>query len=46
MSTPLERSFNILELLAAHPEGQSISVIASSLDVPLSATHRLLAELS
>ena len=46
MSTPLERSFNILELLATHPEGQSISVIASSLNVPLSATHRLLAELA
>jgi DNA-binding IclR family transcriptional regulator len=46
MSTPLERSFNILERLAAHPEGQSISVLASSLGVPLSATHRLLAELA
>ena len=46
MSTPLERSFNILELLAAHPEGQSISAIASALTLPLSATHRLLAELA
>lgn len=46
MSSPLERSFNILELLAVHPEGQSISLIASSLDLPLSATHRMLAELA
>ena len=46
MSSPLERSFNILELLSAHPEGQSISVISASLDLPLSATHRLLAELT
>lgn len=46
MSTPLERSFNILELLAAHPEGQSISAIASALTLPLSAAHRLLAELA
>jgi len=46
MSSPLERSFNILELLANHPEGQSISSIASALALPLSATHRLLAELA
>jgi IclR family acetate operon transcriptional repressor len=46
MSTPLERSLHILERLAAHPEGQSISGIASALDLPLSATHRLLAELA
>ena len=46
MSSPLERSLAILERLAAHPEGQSISVIAASLDLPLSAAHRLLAELA
>lgn len=45
MSSPLERSFNILERLATHPEGLSISSISTSLDLPLSATHRLLAEL-
>jgi DNA-binding IclR family transcriptional regulator len=45
MSSPLERSFKILELLAAHPEGQTLSVIASTLQMPLSAAHRLLAEL-
>lgn len=46
MSTPLERSFRILERLAAQPQGQSISSIAGSLALPLSATHRLLAELT
>ena len=46
MSGPLERSLQILERLAAHPEGQSISTLSSSLDLPLSATHRLLAELA
>ena len=45
MSTLLERSFNTLEQLAAHPEGQTVSMIAATLDMPLSATHRLLAEL-
>ena len=46
MSSPLERAFQILELLAAHPEGQSISAIGTALALPLSATHRLLAELA
>lgn len=46
MSGPLERSLHILELLAAHPQGQSISSIASALQLPLSAAHRLLAELA
>jgi IclR family acetate operon transcriptional repressor len=45
MSTLLERSFKTLEQLAAHPEGQTVSMIAATLDMPLSATHRLLAEL-
>lgn len=45
MSTPLERAFSILEYLAAHPGGASVSALAQELDLPLSATHRLLAEL-
>ncbi len=45
MSNLLERSFKTLEQLAVHPEGQTVSTIASTLDMPLSATHRLLAEL-
>ena len=31
MSGPLERSLQILERLAAHPEGQSISTLSSRL---------------
>jgi len=46
MSSPLERSLSILEHLAAHPEGQSISTLSTALDLPPSGTHRLLAELS
>jgi IclR family acetate operon transcriptional repressor len=45
MSSILERSFKVLEHLAAHPEGRPISGLATELDMPLSATHRLLAEL-
>lgn len=45
MSSILERSFKILEHLAPHPEGKALSGLASELDMPLSATHRLLAEL-
>ena len=45
MSTLLERSFKTLEQLAAHPEGMTVSTMAATLDMPLSATHRLLAEL-
>lgn len=46
MSSLLERSLRILERLAVHPEGLSISSISASLELPLSATHRLLAELT
>jgi len=46
MSGLLERSFRILEQLAAHPEGLAISSIASTQNMPLSGTHRLLAELA
>ena len=45
MSSLLERGIKILELLAGHAEGVSLSAIASATDMPLSATHRLLAEL-
>jgi len=45
MSGILERSFKVLEHLAARPEGQPLSTLASELQMPLSATHRLLAEL-
>lgn len=45
MSGQTERSFNVLEHLVAHPGGCSLSSIATALGLPLSATHRLLAEL-
>lgn len=45
MSSKLQRSFGLLEQLAAHPEGCSLSFLASELALPLSATHRLLGEL-
>ncbi|HUD32458.1 MAG TPA: IclR family transcriptional regulator [Variovorax sp.] len=46
MSSILERSFSILEHLALHPEGRPLSALASELAMPLSATHRLLTELT
>jgi DNA-binding IclR family transcriptional regulator len=45
MSAALQRSLRILELLAASPEGCSVSSVALRLEMPLSATHRLLSEL-
>jgi len=45
MSEILGRSFRVLEHLAAHPQGCTISSLASALGMPLSATHRLLADL-
>ncbi|RYH16182.1 MAG: MarR family transcriptional regulator, partial [Alcaligenaceae bacterium] len=45
MSGVLERGFQVLERLAAHPDGCALSSLASELKIPLSATHRLLAEL-
>ena len=45
MSAILERSFRVLEALAKHREGKPLSALSSELDMPLSATHRLLAEL-
>ena len=46
MSGILERSFKLLEHLAAHPEGRALSALATELGLPLSATHRLLTELA
>lgn len=45
MSSPIERSFKIIEQLANHPEGCPLSTVATAVELPLSATHRLLAEL-
>jgi DNA-binding IclR family transcriptional regulator len=45
MSGILERSFKVLELLAGHAQGCTLSALAAELDMPLSATHRLLTEL-
>jgi DNA-binding IclR family transcriptional regulator len=45
MSSILERSLNILEFLAGHPEGLALADIAEYLAMPRSACHRLLTEL-
>ncbi|MDM0111547.1 IclR family transcriptional regulator [Variovorax sp. J22R133] len=45
MTAILERSFKLMEHLVAHPEGRQLSALATDLGLPLSATHRLLAEL-
>ena len=45
MSTALNRGLSILEHLAAHPGGVPLALLAAELDIPLSACHRLLAEL-
>lgn len=45
MSRQLDRAFRVLEHLAVHPEGVPVSSLAAELDIPLSATHRLLTEL-
>ena len=45
MSSLLERGIKVLELLAGQPQGMALSAIATATDMPLSATHRLLAEL-
>jgi IclR family transcriptional regulator, acetate operon repressor len=46
MTTALHRGLGILEHLAAHAEGLPLALIADGLDIPKSACHRLLAELS
>lgn len=45
MSIALDRGLSVLEHLTQYPQGLPISLIASELDIPLSACHRLLAEL-
>jgi len=42
----MDRTLGILELLARRPEGLPISVIADELNMPVSAAHRLLKDLS
>jgi len=46
MSGLLERGFKLLEHLSTQPGGCSLSALSSQLDMPLSATHRLLTELA
>lgn len=45
MSLALDRGLSLLEHLAAHPNGVPLVHLAAELDIPLSACHRLLAEL-
>ena len=45
MSIALDRGLSVLEHLTRYPQGLPITLIASELDIPLSAGHRLLAEL-
>lgn len=45
MSVALQRGLAILQTLASAAEGMSLSELASHLDMPLSACHRLLVEL-
>ena len=45
MSLALDRGLSLLEHLAAHPDGLPLALMASELDIPLSACHRLLGEL-
>jgi len=46
MSSVLEKSLAILELLVEHPEGMQVSTIARALDIPVSGVHRTLRELA
>lgn len=41
----IQRTFRILEQLSQHPAGCTLTELASGMDVPMSATHRLLTEL-
>jgi len=45
MSDIIERSFRIIEELASYPAGRTLSELSTELDIPLSATHRLLNDL-
>lgn len=46
MSGVMERTLAILELLTNHPGGLPVGTLAEALDMPVSAAHRLLKELS
>jgi len=45
MNIALQRGLAVLEHLTRYPEGLPLSLIAAELDIPLSACHRLLADL-
>lgn len=45
MSNTLDRGFSVLEHLAHYPQGSPLSLIATELNIPLSACHRVLADL-
>jgi IclR family acetate operon transcriptional repressor len=45
MSLALDRGLSLLEHLAGHPDGLPLALMASELDIPLSACHRLLGDL-
>jgi DNA-binding IclR family transcriptional regulator len=45
MSAIIQRSFRILEELSGYPKGRTLSELSVAIDVPLSATHRLLNDL-
>ena len=45
MSLALDRGLALIEHLAEHPGGLPLASMAAELDIPLSACHRLLAEL-
>lgn len=46
MSSVLEKSLSIVELLVDHPAGMAVSSIASATDQPVSGVHRTLQELT
>lgn len=45
MSSVLEKSLAILELMVEHPKGIQVSAVAKALDMPVSGVHRTLREL-
>ena len=45
MSVSLDRGLSLVEHLARHPQGLPLTLLASELDIPLGACHRLLADL-
>src|SRR3954471_4112899 len=45
MNIALDRGLSVLEHLAQHPQGLPITLLASELDIPWGACHRLLADL-